>query len=253
MTAKGPLKIAIATSGHTAALKNGTVPIQGVEANFVEVVPIIAAFRRMVRDVEFDVCELAPTTYLIARARGAPYIALPIFVMRRFHHGGFVVRPDADITAPKDPTEPSGKGCIFCDFPAENEDEKNLIVHRGERAYVILNGYPYNNGHLMVVPNRHIPSLAAATSEELCELIELTRRAELALIEAYSPHGMNMGINLGKPAGAGILDHVHMHVVPRWNGDTNFMTVVGRTRVLPEELPDTAAKLRPVFARIASR
>ena len=102
MTAKGPLKIAIATSGHTAALKNGTVPIQGVEANFVEVVPIIAAFRRMVRDVEFDVCELAPTTYLIARARGAPYIALPIFVMRRFHHGGFVVRPDADITAPKD-------------------------------------------------------------------------------------------------------------------------------------------------------
>jgi 4,5-dihydroxyphthalate decarboxylase len=97
-----PLKIAIATSGHTAALKNGTVPIQGVEANFVEVVPIIAAFRRMVRDVEFDVCEMAPTTYLIARARGAPYIALPIFVMRRFHHGGFVVRPEAGIKAPKD-------------------------------------------------------------------------------------------------------------------------------------------------------
>ncbi len=102
MTAKVPLKIAIATSGHTAALKNGTVPIQGVEANFVEVAPIIAAFRRMVRDLEFDVCELAPTTYLIARARGAPYIALPIFVMRRFHHGGFVVRPEAGIKTPKD-------------------------------------------------------------------------------------------------------------------------------------------------------
>ena len=102
MTAKVPLKIAVATSGHTAAVKDGTIPIEGVEANFVEVVPIIAAFRRMVRDVEFDVCEMAPTTYLIARARGAPYIALPIFVMRRFHHGGFVVRPDADIKAPKD-------------------------------------------------------------------------------------------------------------------------------------------------------
>jgi 4,5-dihydroxyphthalate decarboxylase len=102
MSGKVPLKIAVATSGHTAAVKDGTIPIEGVEANFVEVVPIIAAFRRMVRDVEFDVCEMAPTTYLIARARGAPYIALPIFVMRRFHHGGFVVRPDANIKVPKD-------------------------------------------------------------------------------------------------------------------------------------------------------
>jgi len=102
MRAKVPLKIAVATSGHTAAVKDGTVPIAGVESSFVEVVPIIAAFRRMVRDVEFDVCEMAPTTYLIARARGAPYIALPIFVMRRFHHGGFVVRPDANIKVPKD-------------------------------------------------------------------------------------------------------------------------------------------------------
>ena len=102
MTAKLALDIAVATAGHTAALKSGAVPIEGVAANFVEVVPIIGAFRRMVRDVEFDVCELAPTTYLIARARGAPYIALPIFVMRRFHHGGFVVRPDAGIDVPKD-------------------------------------------------------------------------------------------------------------------------------------------------------
>jgi 4,5-dihydroxyphthalate decarboxylase len=96
------LDIAIATYGHTAALKDGRVPIAGVTANFVDVVPIVGAFRRMVRDLEFDVCELAPTTYMIARARGAPYIALPIFIMRRFHHGGFVVRPDAGIKVPKD-------------------------------------------------------------------------------------------------------------------------------------------------------
>jgi 4,5-dihydroxyphthalate decarboxylase len=96
------LDIAIATYGHTAALKDGSVAIAGVAANFINVVPIVGAFRRMVRDVEFDVCELAPTTYLIARARGAPYIALPIFVMRRFHHGGFVVRPDSGIKVPKD-------------------------------------------------------------------------------------------------------------------------------------------------------
>jgi ATP adenylyltransferase len=140
--------------------------------------------------------------------------------------------------------------CIFCSISEPGRDE--LVLARGRVSFVILNRYPYNNGHLMVVPNRHIPSLAAATHEELCELIELTRRAELALIEAYSPQGINMGINLGKPAGAGVLDHVHMHVVPRWSGDTNFMTVVGETRVLPEELPDTAQKLRPIFQRLAT-
>ena len=140
-------------------------------------------------------------------------------------------------------------GCVFCDAP--EGDQAALIIFRGATCYVILNLYPYNNGHVMVVPNRHIASLAAATHEELCELIELTRRAEVALGEAYNPHGLNMGINLGKPAGAGVLDHVHMHIVPRWNGDTNFMTVVGETRVLPEELPQSAAKLRPIFARLA--
>jgi ATP adenylyltransferase len=115
---------------------------------------------------------------------------------------------------------------------------------------VILNKFPYNNGHLMVVPKRHIASLVAATGDELCELIDLARRAETALTEAYAPHGMNMGINIGKPAGAGVLDHVHLHVVPRWNGDTNYMTVVGQTRVLPEELEQTVARLRPIFERI---
>src|SRR5918912_1029926 len=96
------LTIAIASYGHTRAIKNGSIPIEGVDAEFVEVVPIIQAFRRMVRDVEFDICEMAPTTYMIARALGAPFIALPIFIMRRFHHGGFVVRPDSGIKAPKD-------------------------------------------------------------------------------------------------------------------------------------------------------
>jgi ATP adenylyltransferase len=139
---------------------------------------------------------------------------------------------------------------VFCEALAG--DQASLVVFSGTACYVILNKFPYNNGHLMVVPIRHIASLEAATSCELEELIELARRAEMAIREAYSPHGINMGINLGKPAGAGILDHLHLHIVPRWNGDTNFMTVVGDTRVLPEELPATAERLRPIFARLGS-
>jgi ATP adenylyltransferase len=144
-------------------------------------------------------------------------------------------------------------GCVFCpdtfDDAARQAEFDSLVLHRGSHCFVILNLFPYNSGHLMVVPHRHISSLAEATAGELGELIEMTRRAEMALTEAYEPHGMNMGINLGKPAGAGVLGHVHMHVVPRWNGDTNFMSVVGQTRVLPEELPVTAARLRPIFER----
>src|SRR5918997_3176451 len=135
-------------------------------------------------------------------------------------------------------------GCVFCDAQ-QNEEAAPLVVFRGDSCFVILNLFPYNNGHLMVVPNRHIAALNDTTEAERAELMDLTRRAEAALTEAYAPHGMNMGINLGKPAGAGVLDHLHLHVVPRWNGDTNFMTIVGQTRVLPEELPDTAEKLRP--------
>jgi ATP adenylyltransferase len=142
-------------------------------------------------------------------------------------------------------------GCVFCDAQTADGYQASLVVHRGAACFVILNLYPYNNGHLLIVPNRHLRSLAEMTSEELCELGELTRRSEIALTEAYEPHGMNMGINLGKPAGAGVLYHLHMHVVPRWNGDTNFMTVVGQTRVLPEELSATAAKLRAIFERLA--
>lgn len=139
--------------------------------------------------------------------------------------------------------------CVFCD--ARQNEQSALIVFEGAACFVILNLFPYNNGHLMVIPNRHVATLSDATPAELAELIELTRLSEMAVREAYAPHGLNMGINLGKPAGAGVLDHLHMHVVPRWNGDTNFMTVVGETRVLPEELPASAARLKPIFERLA--
>ena len=140
--------------------------------------------------------------------------------------------------------------CVFC-AALSNDDADPLIVFRGSTCFVILNLFPYNNGHVMVVPHRHIASLVEATSEELCEMMELTRRTEVALREVFSPDGMNVGINLGKAAGAGILEHIHLHIVPRWNGDTNFMTIVGETRVLPQELSATADLLRPVFRRLA--
>jgi ATP adenylyltransferase len=148
----------------------------------------------------------------------------------------------------------SDAGCIFCDAARSDPDPARdaLILIRGSACYAILNLYPYNNGHLMVVPKRHIGSLAAATPEELSELMLLTRDAEIALNEAYTPQGINIGINLGRPAGAGVLDHVHVHLVPRWNGDTNFMSVIGNTRVLPEDLAQTGRRLRPIFERLAA-
>lgn len=149
-------------------------------------------------------------------------------------------------------TDKPDPGCIFCSA-LERADAEPLVVHLGDACFVILNLYPYNNGHLMVVPKRHIGTLAAATAAELSELMALTQLAEVALTEAYAPHGLNVGINLGRPAGAGVLDHLHVHVVPRWNGDTNFMSVIGNVRVLPEELPQASAKLRPIFARLAGR
>ncbi len=126
-----------------------------------------------------------------------------------------------------------------------------LTLHRGDLCFVILNKYPYSNGHLMVVPTRHVGTLSDATAAELTELITLTRTAEIVLTEAYQPHGLNVGMNLGKPAGAGVLGHLHVHVVPRWNGDTNFMTVTAETRVVPEEPAQTVGRLRPLFERLA--
>ena len=139
--------------------------------------------------------------------------------------------------------------CIFCSVANGASDD--LVLIRSRVCYAILNLYPYNNGHLMVAPNRHVASLAGTTLDEQAELMRLTRHAEIALTDAYKPQGINVGINLGRPAGAGVLDHLHVHLVPRWNGDTNFMTVVGNVRVVPEALDATKAKLAPIFERLA--
>jgi ATP adenylyltransferase len=141
-------------------------------------------------------------------------------------------------------------GCVFC-VAKTIGDGRQLIVHEGQLAYVILNKFPYNAGHLMVVPQRHVAQLALLDTHELSEMAVLTQLCERVLNEAYSPQGINVGMNLGRPAGAGIVDHLHIHLVPRWNGDTNFMTVVGEVRVLPEELPQTAARLRPLFQKLS--
>ena len=145
---------------------------------------------------------------------------------------------------------PLNARCLFCDASADATRDELVLVRTG-LSYVILNRYPYNNGHLMVVPNRHVATLASSRADELDDLMRLTRFAEIALAEAYKPQGINVGINLGAPAGAGIVDHLHVHLVPRWTGDTSFISVVGNTRVLPEELPQTAARLRPIFERLS--
>ncbi len=140
--------------------------------------------------------------------------------------------------------------CVFCDA-VTGQKPSPLTLHCGDRCFVILNKYPYSNGHLMVVPRRHIGRLLEAVPDELTELMALTRTAEMVLSEAYAPDGLNIGINLGRPAGAGIVGHLHIHVVPRWDGDTNFMTVTADTRVVPEEPAQTVERLRPIFLRLA--
>lgn len=143
-----------------------------------------------------------------------------------------------------------GNACVFCDAVGSDEG-RSLVVFDGATCYVILNLYPYNSGHLMVVPRRHVATLAGLAPSELTELAELARRSEIALTEVYTPQGINVGMNLGKPAGAGVVGHLHVHLVPRWSGDTNFMSIVGNVRVLPEELPQSAERLRPIFRRLA--
>jgi ATP adenylyltransferase len=133
----------------------------------------------------------------------------------------------------------SRTGCIFCDKPAEQRDPENLIVHRGQLAYVMLNRYPYNNGHMMVVPYQHVDTLEALDAPALSELMLTAKQALTALRGMYNPQAFNLGVNIGTAAGAGIADHVHMHVVPRWAGDSNFMTTVASTRVIPEDLDET--------------
>jgi len=155
------------------------------------------------------------------------------------------------ITGPKDKS-----GCVFCRHAEETHtnpgNPDSLVLVTGAHAYIVLNRYPYNNGHLMVVPYKHTSTLTGLDREELSELMLFTQRAEQALREAYPLEGINAGINLGKAAGAGIEEHLHIHLVPRWHGDTNFMTVVGETRVLPEDLPTSARRLRPFFEKLTT-
>ena len=141
------------------------------------------------------------------------------------------------------------KECIFCQKPAENKDTQNYILFRGKTSFVILNNYPYNPGHLMVAPFRHLASLDDLSDEELFEHFDLVRKSARAIKEAYKPEGFNIGMNLGRVAGAGVEGHVHTHIVPRWNGDTNFMPVLSDTKVIPEALASTYAQLKKKIAR----
>jgi len=145
-------------------------------------------------------------------------------------------------------TAEKSQECIFCEFPKKNEDEAFLILHRGKTCFVILNAFPYNPGHLMVVPYRHIADYESLSDMELLEMHRLAGACIAALKENMAPHGFNMGINLGRIAGAGVDGHVHLHVVPRWSGDTNFTTVIGETRVLPEALSVTWTKLKKALS-----
>jgi ATP adenylyltransferase len=154
---------------------------------------------------------------------------------------------DAGKDKAKDKPGGAGGGCIFCDLPAAGDDQANLILGRGELVFALLNRFPYNPGHLMVAPYRHVGDYAELTADELTELMALTQTGVRALRAASEPHGFNLGMNLGTVAGAGIADHAHMHLIPRWGGDTNFMPIVGQTRVLPELLAETWTKLRPHF------
>ncbi len=147
-------------------------------------------------------------------------------------------------------TGPKPDECIFCTKPPENDDAANYIVFRGRRCFVILNAFPYANGHVMVAPYRHVSSIEDLDDEEVVELQLLTRRSLGAVREAYGPEGFNIGINQGKVGGAGIADHVHQHAVPRWAGDTNFMPVIGDTRVLPQSLDASYAALRERFTAV---
>ena len=138
------------------------------------------------------------------------------------------------------------EGCVFCKCSTRCDD---YVLYEGKSCFVILNRYPYVNGHLMIIPNRHLGGLEELTAEERSEIFDLLDVSVKVLKEAMKPDGFNVGMNLGKAAGAGIAEHVHMHVIPRWEGDTNFMTVVGNVRVVPEDLAVTAARLIPLFEK----
>ncbi|HML17946.1 MAG TPA: HIT domain-containing protein [Bryobacteraceae bacterium] len=140
-------------------------------------------------------------------------------------------------------TASSGAGCIFCAAHQASDDKTNRVLLRAERNFVLLNAFPYTSGHLMIAPYTHVPTLEAAEPAALQEMILLAQRMETALRKVYRPDGLNLGFNIGKGAGAGIEGHIHMHVLPRWTGDVNFMTSIGETRVLPEDLDTTYERL----------
>ena len=141
------------------------------------------------------------------------------------------------------------KGCIFCDKPAAADDEANQILHRGDLVFIMLNAFPYNSGHLLVAPYRHISNLLDLTPQESSELLYSIRLAITALDGAFKPEGYNIGANIGKVSGAGYAEHLHLHVVPRWSGDTNFMSVTAGTRIVPESLMDSYRRLKKALAQ----
>lgn len=143
------------------------------------------------------------------------------------------------------------EGCIFCDFPKAGNDEEYKVLYHGKYSYIIMNAFPYSNGHLMVIPYRHTNDFTSLSDEESEEIMKLGRLAINALKKVYNPNGFNVGWNLGEVAGAGIAQHIHMHIVPRWNGDTNFMPVIGETRVIPEDLSTGYAKIRKAIDELA--
>jgi ATP adenylyltransferase len=146
-------------------------------------------------------------------------------------------------------TRPEERGaCVFCAAAACPDDEKALIVYRGKHNFIILNRFPYTSGHVMVVPYEHVATLEGLADETLVETIRLGRECEKRLREVYHPDGLNLGLNIGKSAGAGVAEHIHLHVLPRWTGDANFMTSIAETRILPEDLEETWKRLRAAFA-----
>lgn len=140
--------------------------------------------------------------------------------------------------------------CIFCTKPEDENDRENLILHRGEKIFIMMNRYPYNNGHLLISPYNHVSDVDSLSDEEMLEISQVTKRSVKILKEVMHPEGFNLGINMGKAAGAGIESHIHTHIVPRWNGDTNFMPVIADVRVMPELLDETYVKLYPLFKEL---
>ncbi len=136
------------------------------------------------------------------------------------------------------------RGCVFCVKPAAGDDRENFILHRAEWNFVLLNAFPYTSGHLMIVPYEHVSTLEGAPAETLMEMARLAQRAEKLIRAAYRPDGINLGMNLGEAAGAGVAGHIHLHVLPRWMGDANFMSTIGETRIIPEDLAVSWEKLR---------